>query len=128
MALLTETTKEVTPAQLMPAETPHADPHGETLLHHAAGRHRQRPSAGEPTWAVVLAGEAPAACICCDIHLPLLLPGSRQASLRSLERYARPGLEAVTRHRPNQAGTPPTTTQQHRISQAGRCVRVSHPQ
>jgi putative transposase len=39
MALLATTTKEVAPAQLMPASTPDADPHGTTLLHHAAGRH-----------------------------------------------------------------------------------------
>jgi integrase/recombinase XerD len=31
-------------------------------------------------------------------NLPLLLPRSRHASVRSLERYARPGPEAVARH------------------------------
>jgi hypothetical protein len=39
MALLAHATKEVTPAQLMPAETPHADPARQQLLHHPAGRH-----------------------------------------------------------------------------------------
>ncbi len=31
-------------------------------------------------------------------NLPLLLARSRHASVRSLERYARPGPEAVARH------------------------------
>jgi hypothetical protein len=78
------------------------------------------PPPDEPTWAVVLGWEAPAARVWCDIHLPLLLAGSRHAPLRSLERYARPGPTAVA---PQQPGTPPTMTQQHRILQAGRCVR-----
>jgi integrase/recombinase XerD len=37
-------------------------------------------------------------------NAPLLLAGSRHASVRSLERYARPGPEAVVRHL---AGTDP---------------------
>jgi hypothetical protein len=43
MALLTQATKEVAPAQLMPAETPHADPARQQLLHHPAGRHHRWP-------------------------------------------------------------------------------------
>jgi hypothetical protein len=39
MALLTATTKEVAPAQLMPAYTPDADPARRQRLHHPAGCH-----------------------------------------------------------------------------------------
>ncbi|MFE4416259.1 hypothetical protein [Streptomyces sp. NPDC056821] len=33
-----------------------------------------------------------------DISAPMLLARSRHASVRSLERYARPGVDAVARH------------------------------
>jgi hypothetical protein len=39
MALLTAPPREVAPAQLMPAESVPLTPHGDTLLHHAVGRH-----------------------------------------------------------------------------------------
>jgi len=42
MTLLTQTTKELAPAQLMPAWTPRRRPARRPLLHHAAGRHPMR--------------------------------------------------------------------------------------
>ena len=43
MALLSSKAREVMPAQLLPAQTPIADPHGTTLLHHTAGRRCRYP-------------------------------------------------------------------------------------
>jgi hypothetical protein len=54
-------------------------------------------------------------------NLPLLLARSRHASVSSLERYARPGPEAVARHLAETDPAPPTVT--HRTTSRGRQLR-----
>jgi integrase len=58
-------------------------------------------------------------------NLPLLLARSRHASMRSLERYARPGPEAVARHlaETDPARRRPDPAPSH--LQAGHCMRMS---
>jgi hypothetical protein len=68
------------PAQLtdvMPSQARAGSPRQgrASLSQQSANLLRQRPFAGEPTWALVLAWEAPAARVCCDIHHPCCWPG-----------------------------------------------------